>query len=246
MIRLGRSARWLNEYIREVDFSKKAGFDFHQVWYDRRGISLTGVSEPKEDSLPKFEFPYIIHALLDISEFDDHIYTIREITKKAKTNEVIIHPVCKSEKITSDTIVKLSDAVKSANSILREQGITLFVENNSKIDPINHSIEEVKYLFESNPEIEFLLDIAHILSYKHLEDLVAVKMPKKLHIADKRFHIPHEHLPIGKGNIDFAYVFSNVLRKFSGDIIFEIVEDDDLVIESKKAIIEILERCHMI
>lgn len=101
-------------------------------------------------------------------------------------------------------------------------------------------------MFGDNPEVEFLLDVAHISSYKHLEELVAVKMPKKLHIADKRFNIPHEHLPIGKGNIDFTYVFSNVLRKFNGDIIFEVVEEDDIVIDSKRSIIEILKRFNMI
>lgn len=87
MIRIGRNVRWLNEYEKEVNFLKNVGFDFHQVWYDRKGISLAGVLEPKGDNLPKFGFPYIIHALLDISQFEDHIYTIREITKKAKNNE---------------------------------------------------------------------------------------------------------------------------------------------------------------
>ncbi len=240
MVRVGRNVRWLNDYRMEVEFSKDAEFEFHQVWYDCNGISIKNLSEPIAEKLRDFEFPCIIHALLDISEFEQHVYSIRDISKIIGAEDVIIHPVCKKEKINDSTMVKLSENVKQANIVLKQVGLTLYIENNSKIDPINYKADEIKFLFDENPEVEFLLDIAHIDSYKHLEDMVSIKMPKKLHLSDKRQHVPHEHLPLGKGNIDFKYVFSNVLKKFDGDIIFEIIENDNLILQSKRMVDRLL------
>jgi len=240
VVRIGRSVRWLNDYRMEVEFSKNAGFEFHQVWYDCNGISIKTLSEPVAEKLIDFGFPCIIHALLDISEFEQHIYSVRDISKIIGAKDVIIHPVCKKEKIDDSAIVKLSGKVKQANIILKLAGLNLYIENNSKIDPINYKADEIKFLFDENPDVEFLLDIAHIDDYKHLEDMVSIRMPKKLHLSDKRQNVPHEHLPLGKGNIDFKYVFSNVLKDFDGDIVFEIVEDDALIIESKRIMDELL------
>lgn len=240
MIRYGRNVRWLNDYKTEIEFSKKAGFDFHQVWYDYRGISINDLPEPKEQCLKDTGFPCIIHALLDIAEFEEHIYRLCEISKVINSPDIIIHPVCKREVIREKTVSILSEKVGYAYEILSKNGIKLFIENNSKIDPINYKVPDIKQVFDENPEVEFLLDIAHIDSYEHLEDMISVKMPKKLHVADKRSHIPHEHLPVGKGNIDFKYVFSNVLKNFDGDVIFEIVDEDEAILQSKRAIQKII------
>lgn len=240
MIKYGRSIRWYNNYEDEVRFSRENGFDFMQVWYAKGQIVLDKVNEPREETILANNFPVIIHALLDINEFDIHIPRIMRILNRLSHKEIIIHPICHSEKITEKTIVKLYNKLLEIQHLCEENGIKLFVENNSSIDPINYSIDDIKMMYKDK-NIELLLDIAHIDNYEQLKKIVAIKKPKILHIADKHFNVEHEHLPIGDGELDFTYIFKDVLYGFDGKIIFEVVAKDIPIIESLKAIKRILE-----
>lgn len=63
-------------------------------------------------------------------------------------------------------------------------------------------------------------------------------MPKILHVADRHFEVIHEHLPIGQGNIDYKYIFTNILNEFDGKIILEIIQSSKDIIASKAKIEE--------
>ncbi|MDK0794925.1 TIM barrel protein [Clostridium perfringens] len=114
--------------------------------------------------------------------------------------------------------------------------MTLFLENNSKLDPIFTTSDEIQKIFSQNIDLEFLLDIAHIDNINHLQEIIDIKYPKILHIADRHFDVIHEHLPIGHGEIDFQYIFSKLLPKYNGKIILEIVNKDSDIINSKNLI----------
>ena len=233
MIEFGCLARYFNDYRDEVQFAKDNGFNFMQIWYDNKGLNL----KPIEELLPVIldeGFPAIIHAVLDINEIPDHIIILKELLIKLGHKQLIIHPVCKSEPITDKTIHKLVCNIRKVVEQLNPCGITVFIENNSKLDPIFTSPEELKIIFSCVPELEFLLDIAHMDSIEHLKELVSVKMPKILHVADRRLEEIHEHLPIGKGNIDFKTVFKNVLPGFEGKIVFEIIQSSNEIVAAKK------------
>jgi sugar phosphate isomerase/epimerase len=240
MIQIGCLARYFNKYTDEVDFAIRHGFDLMQIWYDRNGIALNEDSFPKENIIKELSFPTIIHAVLDINEFEEHVPKVIDILGSLRHKEVIIHPICESEEITSATIHKLSKQVAYALEKFSHKGITLYLENNSRLDPIFNSPKEIEIIFSDNVNLEFLLDIAHIESYQHLEQIVAVKMPKVLHIADKHFNVIHEHLPVGQGEIDYKYIFNNALREFSGKIILEVIQSDEDVIGSRDKIKNIL------
>jgi sugar phosphate isomerase/epimerase len=242
MIQIGCLARFFNKYEDEVKFATHHGFDLMQIWYDRNGIALNKDSFPKENIIKECCFPTIIHAVLDINEFEEHVPKVIDILVSLKHKEVIIHPICESEKITSDTIHKLSRQVAYALEKLSEEGITLYLENNSRLDPIFNTSEEIGIIFNNNPNLKFLLDIAHIDSYEHLEKIVETKMPEALHIADKHFDVIHEHLPVGQGDIVFEYVFNNVLRDFTGKIILEVIQSDAEMISSRDKINSILSK----
>lgn len=197
---------------------------------------LDKVPEPKEKTIKNCDFPAIFHALIDINDFEKYLPRLLEILKYLSHKEVIIHPVCHSEEIKSHTIIKLCENVSYASKQLESKGIKLILENNSKLDPIHYKIDEISLMFDRNPEIELLLDIAHIDDYKHLADIVKVKKPTILHISDKHFNVIHEHLPVGKGDIDFKIVFNEVLTDFDGKVIFEIVDDDKEITNSKDII----------
>lgn len=241
MIEFGCLANFNRPYQTEIDIASKNGFDLVQIWYDRDGISLGGNRDPLE-LIKTYPFPAIIHAVLDINEFEEHIPKLFTILEELGHRELIIHPVCKSEPYSDQIILKLSRAISLTYSILKALDVTLYVENNSQLDSLLHDANEVSYLFEHNPGVKFILDVAHIRDYEHLKELVCAKYPAMLHVADKHFDVIHEHLPLGCGELDFTYIFRDVLKDFSGKVILEIVQSQEDLIKSKKIMEEMLNR----
>ena len=236
-MQIGCLARYFNPYREEVEFAQNNNFKFMQIWYDRNGIALKKDLNPIE-IIKKYDFPTIIHAVLDINEFEEHVPKLLEILKYLGHQELIIHPICESEEITSQTIYKLSDKVRLALEELAKESITLYLENNSRLDPIFNQPNELEIMFKQNPSLEFLLDIAHIDNYDHLKSMIKIKMPKVLHIADRHLEVIHEHLPIGQGNIDYKHIFADILKEFHGKIVLEIIQSSNDIISSKAKIEE--------
>nr|WP_253197893.1 TIM barrel protein [Clostridium gasigenes] len=226
-------ARFFNRYEDEVKFAKENGFDFMQLWYDNRGLCLQDEDREFIDTINKYKFPTIIHAVLNINEFEEHIPKLIVILNKLNHKEIIIHPICENKPIDENTLNMLDEKVKVALDLFNDKGITLYLENNSKLDPIFTDANEIEKIFINNPTLEFLLDIAHVDDMEHLVDLVKIKKPKILHIADRHFNVIQEHLPIGQGEIDFKYIFSNILKDYEGKIILEIVNTDLDILKSK-------------
>ena len=235
-IKIGSLARFFNRYQDEVEFAKRHQFDFMQLWYDNRGL----VMHPDDGDLIRtinfHRFPTMIHAVLNINEFQEHIPKLLELLTQLGQTELIIHPISENEAITEDTLDKLDQSVKFALDVLTPQGITIYLENNSKLDPIFTDSYEIEKIFKQNETLEFILDIAHMDSLEHLTEMVAAKKPKMLHIADRNLNNIHEHLPIGHGEIDFEYIFNHILPDFEGKIILEIVKEDADIVESKQKI----------
>jgi hypothetical protein len=240
MVKMGCLARFNNPYEDEVEFAEKNNFKLMQVWYDKDGIRNHESEENRLDKINSFGFPTIIHAVLDINEIEEHTIKLIKILNKLNHKDLIIHPICHSEAIDNNTIYKLSDIISRALELLKPYGISLYLENNSKLDPIFSTSKEIQIMFNQNPDLEFLVDIAHIYSYEHLKEMVAIKYPKILHVTDKHFNIIHEHLPLGYGEIDFKYIFDKILCNFDGMIIFEITKQNEDIIRSKEIIESLL------
>jgi sugar phosphate isomerase/epimerase len=234
-MQIGCLARYFNPYKDEVEFAQSNNFNFMQIWYDRNGIALKKDLNGLE-TIKKHDFATIIHAVLDINEFEEHVPKLIEILKYLGHKELIIHPICESEEITPQTIYKLSDKVRVALEGLSKENIVLYLENNSRLSPIFNQTNEIEIMFKQNPTLQFILDIAHIDSYEHLKSMIKIKMPRILHIADRHLEVIHEHLPIGEGNLDYKYIFANILKGFDGKIILEIVQSSSDIISSKAKI----------
>ena len=235
-VKIGCLARFFNPYSEEVDFAKKNNFDFMQLWYDHRGLVLHPDDGDFIETINAHNFPTIIHAVLNINEFVTHIPKLFEILKQLKQTELIVHPVCKNEGIDERTIDRLDESIKFALDYLMPHGITLYLENNSKLDPIFTDSWEIEKIFKQNDHLEFICDLAHIDHLEHLKEMVGFKIPQILHIADRRLHVVHEHLPIGQGDIDFEYIFKQILPDFEGKIILEIIKEDADIVKSKNII----------
>lgn len=236
-MQIGCLARYFNPYVEEVKFAQDNNFKFMQIWYDRHGLSLKKDLNPIE-IIKKCDFPTIIHAVLDVNELEEHVPKLLAITNYLGHDELIIHPICRSEEITPQTIYKLSDKVRFAIDELGKENITLYLENNSRLSPIFNTANEIEIMFKQNPNLQFLLDIAHIDNYEHLKSMITLKISKILHIADRHLEVIHEHLPIGQGNIDYKYIFTNILNEFDGKVILEIIQSSRDLISSKAKIEE--------
>ncbi|MGL5352597.1 MAG: TIM barrel protein, partial [Clostridium sp.] len=223
-------------YSDEIEFSKLNKFDFMQIWFVKGELILDKVLYPKEEYVLNSKFPVIIHAVYDIDDFDKYNSELIRILKFLKHKEVIIHPVCEATPINPETIYILADNIYKTNQLLKTNNIKLYIENNSVIDKINYTPNDLKIVFDRNPDVELLLDIAHIDDYNHLQKIIEVKFPKCLHIADKHFSVEHEHLKIGQGELDFELIFKKYLKGYDGKIIFEVVDIDEEIINSKNII----------
>ena len=91
-------------------------------------------------------------------------------------------------------------------------------------------------MFGRDSYVEQLLDVAHIDNYLHLEEAISVKFPKCLHVAGKHFNVPHEHLSLTQGDIDYDLVFQKYLAGYDGRIILEVNGTDEEIIQSKQII----------
>jgi sugar phosphate isomerase/epimerase len=237
----GRSIRWFNNYRDEIEFSSLNKFSFMQIWFVKAELILDKVLSPKEQYVLNSNFPVIIHAVYDINDYDKYNSELVRILKFLNHKEVIIHPVCETIPVSAETIYVLADNIYKTNQLFKASNIKLYIENNSVIDKINYTPNDLKIVFDRNPDVELLLDIAHIDDYNHLQKILEVKFPKCIHIADKRFSVEHEHLPIGHGELDFELIFQNYLKGYDGKIIFEVVDTDEEIIKSKNTIQTVFE-----
>lgn len=228
-------------YEHEVDFARGNGFDMLQIHYDRNGLFLKDISSQAK-LIKDADFPGIIHALLDINEIEEHILKLNDLLKYLGHKEIIIHPICRSEEISETTIYKLSEKIACVLEAFRKEGVIVYLENNSKLDPVFTSTREIDIMFKENPGLEFLIDIAHIDDYNHLKEMVEIKLPKMLHITDRRLDTVHGHVPIGQGNIDFEYIFKNILNNFDGKVIIEICPNDADIIYARDYLKELLSK----
>lgn len=240
MIEYGRSIRWFNDYKEEVDFSKSNEFDFMQVWFMDGELMLDKAVSPKEECILSSGFPMIIHVFYDINDYDKYNGELLRILKYLNHKEVIIHPVCNAIPENPENIYMLSDKIYETNQLLKAGGVKLYVEHNAA-GKIFYTADDLKILFDRNPDAELLLDTAHIDDYDHLQRILEIKFPKCLHISDKHFSVGHEHLAVGQGDLDFEMIFKNYLKGYDGKIIFEIVGSDEEIIQSKNMIREILQ-----
>ncbi len=236
MVSIGRGIRWYNNYLDEVEFCKNNDFSFMQVWYQNGKILVNDIPDPKIEYIKTIGFPVIIHAVFDPIDFEIYGDDLLEKVKILEMNEVIIHPVSKKCEVNANTQSELVEQAKLFSTKAKKQGVTWYLENNSVIDAFHYKPTDIKKVYEADDYVEQLLDVAHIDNYGHLKEIIDIKFPKCLHIAGKHFDVPHEHLPLPQGDIDYGIVFKQYLSGFSGRIILEIDGTDEEIILSKNII----------
>ena len=238
MVSIGRGIRWYNDYQHEVDFCLANNFEFMQLWYKDGEILVNNIPEPKVEYIKKVGFPVIIHAVFDPEDFSKYGDELLGIVEYLGMHEVIIHPVSEKTPVNDNTEYQLVEQVKIFSEKAKNRGIIWYLENNSVVDTFHYNKNDLSVVFQSDSYVEQLLDVAHIDNYQHLEEIIDVKFPKCLHVAGKHFNVPHEHLPLNEGDIDYKFVFRDFLNGYKGRVILEVDGNDEELIMSKRIIEE--------
>lgn len=236
MISIGRGIRWYKNYQEEVNFCIDNNFDFMQLWFKDGDILVNNIPNSKEEYIKSISFPIILHAVFDPEDFEFYGDKLLEIVDYFGHKEVIVHPVSEKSLVDNDTENRLAKQVNIFSKKAQERGITWYLENNSIVDKFHYRKEELEIVYKADTYVEQLLDIAHVDNYQHLEDVINIKYPKCLHVAGKHFNVPHEHLPLSQGDIDYKLVFQKYLKEYDGRIILEIDGTDEEIITSKQII----------
>ena len=225
----------------EVAFAQTHGFSCLQLWYDSRGFSVHNTEPDDIQPFQTCEIPLLVHAALDVNEFETHLDILSEYLSDLQLTEVIIHPVSRGNITRTEAMERLCYWAEQGVQRFNAQGITLFLENNSKLECVLQTIQEIQQVFTHAPQAELLLDVAHMDDYEHLRQTLEVKYPRILHVADRHLEHVHEHLPLGDGNIDFELVFGTFLKDFTGKIIFEVPFEFDARLRSKQRLEQVLQ-----
>ena len=236
MIHKGLALRFNENYYGEINIARALGFAYFQIWFYNGILSASTLPEPREEKIKQAAFPIILHAVFDMPDYDTYGQKLLGLVDFFGHMEVIIHPVCKTEKITEKTVYSLERKISAIHNELKKRRVKLYVENNSVIDGFFNTVEELRVVFDEHPDIGLLLDLAHVNDYDHLRNIVKMRFPECIHIADKRFGVAHEHLELGKGDLNFDMVFSDILTGYSGRVILEAADDAYSVERSKKVI----------
>lgn len=239
MIDIGRGIRIKRDFLQEVEVSKKYGFKFMQIWYINGELKMPNINSNRIEFLNNLDLPVIVHALFEISDFEEYGVDLLETIEALNLNEVIVHPVFSKDKelrFSPDITAtyRLLEAVHRFGRKAKKLGIKVYIENNSLRENFNHSTEQIKQLFERDDYVDFVLDIAHVDSMEHIRELVAIKKPTCLQISDKKFDDNSEHLQIGKGDIDFDELFNDILKGYEGKVILEVEGTDEEIYEAKQ------------
>jgi len=236
MIKKGIALRFEEDYSKEISFAKSLGFEFFQIWFYNGTLSVDTLSEPKEKSIKNRGFPIILHAVFDMPDYEKYGRKLLELVDYFGHKEVIIHPSCEKENINKNTVFSFKEKLETIYKELSKRDIKLYVENNSIKDVFFNSVDELRVIFDSYPDIGLLLDLAHTNNYEHLKDIVKMRFPECIHIADKRFGVDHEHIALGTGDLDFGMIFKDIIPNYNGRIILEAVDSNGDIIQSNKVI----------
>lgn len=223
-------------YEEEVRFCKENGFNLLEIEF-QKGEFLTGqLDEVCAEVVKNKGLPVVVHAVLDVTDFEVYGDDLVEWVGMLGSQDVVLCAVCENQEIDANIHMELGEQIGRLAAKLAAQGATLYIENNGSEMPLVYTAEHLSMILEKNPGVEFLLNLAHIDNDTHLGELVRVKSPKCLHISDKRFGMPHEHLPLGEGNLDYERIFKKYLHDFEGKVILEVVGTDQVLCEDKEMI----------
>ena len=236
MIHKGLALHFRENYTEGLSFIHNFGFEFIQTWFYNGILSIDVLSMPKGAIARNMLSPVILHAVFDMPDYDRYGQKLLDIVDIFGYREVALQPIYKAGRVTENTIKLLERKVGALHRSLAPRGVKLYVENNSITDGFFNSVQDLRAIFDVHPDIGLLLDLAHVNDYDHLREIVAMRFPECVHISDRRLSVPHEHIPLGEGDLDFDLIFNEILAGYEGRVILEAIGSKRGIAKSKKVL----------
>jgi len=239
---------------KEIEWIGRNGFDFVDLFLEEDKAIPEKIEVDKiKGLLKKYNLDVIGHTAWylpigsPVKLFRE--MAIKEATKyfrcfnKLGVRYVTIHahwpPSLFSEK---EGIKFQAETLKKLVEIAKRYEITLLYE---PIDTKKDSLKNVLAILNSVQGLYFHLDIGHA----NLFNKSVIKFIKQFHKKLRHIHLhdnhgkTDEHLPIGKGNINFQKIMGGLKKYgYDGTITLEIFYDKKFVLQSKKRLKKIFDK----
>jgi len=181
-----------------------------------------------------------------------------ELSMKVASSLVSIHPpFFRSKSVQDETLLPRAKArflklVEEEASFAHENGIQIALESFCYSPFVFNGLQDFMQFvshFHSS-ELGILLEVGHLYQARfNLDEAIHTFGHRILdvHVHDATLHEDYKnatHLPIGRGNVDFANVVASLRKaKYNGWLTLEIHGDESEIIESKK-LLEKLNEVH--
>lgn len=190
------------------------------------------------DLLNSYNFKYIIHSPiidLNLASLNKAIQktSIEEIKKSVNiandlnSDIVVVHPgniPFLSRPFEKNALSKCRESLKICGDYGNDFGVITAIENMPNIDGFLYKdINKLNELLE-NLDMFMTLDIAHAATAGFMEDEIALKSIKHVHLSDNNRYYDM-HMALGEGSIDFKLAI-DTLKNNSYDGIYTIEVND--------------------
>lgn len=173
-----------------------------------------------------FENDLVLNQKQAIKRFYDAI----DYGEKFNVKKYTLHLGSTKDKTSEEY---LNTSVENLKKLCSYTDAFIMIENMPSKSEVGTSIEEIKYLIEqvNKNNCKFIYDTGH--GHVYYKDILKEKsFLKELEPYLKHFHISDNdasrdmHAPIGKGNIDFKDLFSNIIDTYDDLYCLEILYND--------------------
>jgi sugar phosphate isomerase/epimerase len=244
MVKFGCLTNPTCDILKEIESIKKYGFDFVEIGIEWPEGSVENLLKKRKEIvklLKKNKMFAIAHTSwwMDFSSPYEYVREawVKEakrkidVAKKLGINQITFHTHSRfiqpfyrkyQKEILDNFLFSLKELVQYA----KKKDMEILLENAGEIGEITQ-FNLIKYIAYRLPGIKIHLDIGHVYLFGGMKSIKAFILTFKERISHLHFHDNHgkrdEHLPIGKGKINYKSVVK-LLKKINYDktITFEV------------------------
>lgn len=244
MVKFGCLTNPTKNILDEIKSIKKHGFDFVEIgieWPEGSVEKLLKNRKKIIELLKKNDMFAIAHTAwwMDFSSSYPYVRKawIKEakrkidVAKKLGINQITFHTHSRAmthfyRRYTQEVMKNFISSMKELVRYANRKNVQIQVENAGEIGEIV-DFKLIKYIADNLPEIKIHLDVGHAFLFGGMKNIKKFILTFKDRIVHLHFHDNHgkkdEHLPIGKGKINYKTIV-RLLKKIDYDktITFEV------------------------
>lgn len=244
MIKFGCLTDPRKDILEEIKSIRKYGFDFVEVGLEWPEGSVEKLLKKRKEIvklLKKNSMFAIAHTAYWMDFSSPYTYVRKawikeakrkiDLAKKLGINQITFHTHSMTagyfyRKYNQEILKNFISSLKELIKYAKKKNIQILIENAGEIGEIV-DLKLIKFIVNKLPEIKIHLDVGHAFLFGGMKNVRNSILAFRKRIAHLHFHDNHgkkdEHLPIGKGKINYKTVVK-LLKKINYDktITFEV------------------------